>query len=360
MTRADPRKDGERPDRPEPCGERLDRFMARANAAYYGARDPFSDFTTAPEISQVFGEILGAWATVVWQQMGRPDPVILAEAGPGRGTLMADAWRLITRVAPDFGAAARLHLIETSPRLRQAQRAALPDAAPCWHDSAFCLPEGPMILLANEFLDALPIRQFRREAAGWSERYVLEGEAHWRASAPPPARAGAPAAAPGDVVECCAPALELVRWLAVRLSRPAAGAALLLDYGPGEPGFGDTLQALRAGGFADPFGPAGLADLTAHVDFPTLGEAAHAAASVVRVHGPEPQGRFLAALGLFARIERLARSQPTGAGGALVEAAHRLADPARMGSLFKAMVLCDPSLPVPPGFAAPPPTEDFT
>ncbi len=150
--------------------ERLDAFMARANVAYYATHDPFADFTTGPEITQVFGEILGLWAAVVWQQIGRPDPVLLAEAGPGRGTLMADALRAIGQTAPAFHKALSVQLIETSPRLRALQAARLPDAT--WHAGLESLPDLPLILLANEFLDALPIRQFVRRGDGWTERYV--------------------------------------------------------------------------------------------------------------------------------------------------------------------------------------------
>ena len=329
-----------------PAVERLDRFMARANIAYYASRDPFADFTTAPEISQVFGELLGAWAAVVWRQMGSPDPVILAEAGPGRGTLMADAQRLIRRVAPDFAHAQRLHLIETSQRLRAVQQAALRSCIePVWHDSPKTLPDGPLILLANEFLDALPIRQFQRGADGWQERHVESGRPVLRSSAAPPGPAGTRDLPHGAWIETCEPALEFTGWLGRRLAAQG-GAALLLDYGPATAGYGDTLQALKDGASADPFGPPGEADLTAHVDFPAL----RAAAAGVHVHGPLPQGRLLSALGLFARVAALARAQPPGRGGAVVEAAHRLADPARMGTLFKAMALCHPLLPTPPGF----------
>ncbi len=327
--------------------ERLDRFMARANQAYYARRDPFADFTTSPEISQAFGEILGAWAAVVWQSMGRPDPVILAEAGPGRGTLMADALRLVGRVAPDFSAALRLHLLETSPRLRRVQQAALPERDVAWHDDVASLPDGPLILLANEFLDALPIRQFRRTASGWLEHHVEQGGSVWRESGPPPGPVARRAVPEGGCIESCAAALAFVDWLGERL-RTQGGAALLLDYGPGEAGYGDTLQALRDGAPCDPLVAPGEADLTAHVDFPALREAAGG----VRVHGPVPQGRLLSELGLFARAERLAQAQQAGQGSGPIAAAHRLADPARMGTLFKAMALCHPSLAVPPGFEA--------
>ncbi|MGH7040855.1 MAG: SAM-dependent methyltransferase, partial [Acetobacteraceae bacterium] len=162
--------------------------MAQANGAYYATHDPFADFTTAPEIAQAFGEILGLWAAVTWDLLGRPDPVLLVEAGPGRGTLMADAWRAIGQVAPAFAAAVSVHLIETSPRLRAVQAAALPAGAAArttWHDSLDSVPDLPLLLLANEFLDALPIRQFVRRAAGWTERYVADGAFIECPAAPP-------------------------------------------------------------------------------------------------------------------------------------------------------------------------------
>ncbi|MBE7211585.1 MAG: SAM-dependent methyltransferase, partial [Gluconacetobacter diazotrophicus] len=141
--------------------------MARANAAYYATRDPFADFATAPEIAQVFGELLGAWAVVTWRTMGAPDGVILAEAGPGNGTLMADALRLVRRLAPELHRTARLHLVESSRRLRDVQARALAPDRPDWHDAVSALPSGPIILFANEFLDALPIRQFERRGGAW-------------------------------------------------------------------------------------------------------------------------------------------------------------------------------------------------
>ena len=168
--------------------ERLDHFMARANAAYYATHDPFRDFTTSPEISQVFGEILGLWAAVTWDLIGRPDPVLLVEAGPGRGTLMADALRAIASVAPDFRAALRLHLIETSPRLRAIQAERLPDAI--WHDGLETLPDAPLLLLANEFLDALPITAVRAaRRAGWNGSLQAAGSWKRRHQGPRPSPA---------------------------------------------------------------------------------------------------------------------------------------------------------------------------
>ncbi len=316
-------------------------FFARANATYYATRDPFTDFTTSPEISQVFGELLGAWAAVVWQAMGSPDPVILAEAGPGRGTLMADALRVVGRTAPDFARALRLHLIETSPRLRAIQAERLPQAA--WHDRIEDLPPGPLLLLANEFLDALPIRQFVRTAEGWAERHVAGGQ-FIDVPCPPPERDE------GDVVEICEPARALVAHLAARVAGQG-GAVLFLDYGPETSSSGDSLQALRHGRPTDPLAEPGSADLTAYVDFATLAEIARAAGAAV--HGPVPQGLFLARLGLYPRTHRLAQGQSVRRAAALLDAAGRLAEPERMGRLFKALAICDPALPMPPGFSWP-------
>lgn len=317
--------------------------MARANAAYYAGRDPYADFTTSPEITQVFGEVLGLWAAVAWDTVGRPDPVLLAECGPGRGTLMADALRAIAGVAAPFRAALRVHLVETSPRLRAQQAGLVPDAA--WHDALADLPQGPLILLANEFLDALPIRQFVRRGAGWAERFVDGG-----------ALVEQPAAAPdldsarieeGAVMEVCKPARAVAGHVARRVARDG-GAALFLDYGPAESAPGDSLQALRDGRPANPLDEPGTADLTAHVDFAAFARAARAAGAAV--HGPVPQGVFLTRLGLFQRTGRLARTQPPGRAAALVQAAQRLAEPDRMGRLFKAMAVCHPALPCPAGF----------
>ncbi len=322
--------------------ERLDAFMARANAAYYATHDPFADFTTSPEITQVFGEIMGLWAAVVWNGMGHPDPVLLVECGPGRGTLMADALRAASRVAPRFRTALRLHLVETSPRLRAQQAALLPNAA--WHDGVDDVPPGPMILLANEFLDALPIRQFVRRGAGWAERFV-DGGAMVEQPAAPLCRA----AMEGEVVEVCEAAEAVVVGVAQRVVRDG-GAALFLDYGPAHSAPGDSLQALRQGRPADPLADPGAADLTAHVDFEALARVARAAGAAV--HGPVPQGPLLAALGLFQRTGRLAQTLPPVRAAAMVQAAQRLAEPDRMGRLFKALAICHPDLPTPPGFDA--------
>ena len=323
--------------------ERLDHFMARANAIYYGTHDPFADFTTSPEISQVFGEIVGLWAAVTWQLLGSPDPILLVEAGPGRGTLMADALRAIRLAAPGFARALQVHLIENSSRLRAAQAARVPDAT--WHDDLATVPSAPMILVANEFLDALPIRQFVRRGDGWTERFVAGG--HWAERQADPAEVPfGRAAAEGDIVELNQAARAFVSEVTIRLHCDS-GAALLVDYGPAQSAAGDSLQALADKRPVYPLAVAGSADLTAHVDFADLAGVARAHGA--RVQGPEPQGSFLTALGLFQRVERLAKKQPDQA-AAVTEAARRLVEPAAMGHLFKVLAIASPSCPLLPGF----------
>ena len=316
--------------------------MARAAATYYAARDPFQDFATSPEISQAFGECLGLWAAVTWQAMGRPSPVLLVECGPGRGSLMADALRAIAEMMPDFRAALRVHLVETSPRLRQTQAARLRDAVVAWHEEVASLPEAPMILLANEFLDALPIRQFIRRVDGWRERHVADG-----AFVELPCDVALPVDAPeGAIQEVNEAAQDFATWVGMRCKRHG-GAALLIDYGPAESGFGDSLQAMRAGQPVDPLAAPGEVDITAHVDFAAFAAAARAAG--VAAHGPLPQGVFLQRLGFMTRAAMLARLDPARAQAQLA-AAHRLTAPEAMGRLFKALALCDSRLPIPAGF----------
>jgi NADH dehydrogenase [ubiquinone] 1 alpha subcomplex assembly factor 7 len=321
--------------------ERLDHFMARANAAYYATQDPFADFTTAPEISQAFGEMLGLWAAVTWRSMGSPSPVSFVEMGPGRGTLMADALRAIGQAAGDFERVAAIHLVETSARLRAIQRERLGDVS--WHDTIDTVPDCPMILLGNEFLDALPTRQFVRRGSGWSERFVcLSGFVEETTHDAPDIEA-----VEGAVVERCETAEAIGAAIATRLMRHDS-AALFLDYGTEFSSPGDSLQAIAGGQPADPLGPIGFADLTAHVDFARFGAAAQAAGALV--YGPIPQGIFLARLGLFQRSNKLARGLSPERALLVMEGARRLAEPDRMGRLFKAFALASPNLSVPAGF----------
>ena len=313
---------------------------------YYATRDPFGaagDFVTAPEISQMFGELLGLALAQCWLDQGAPAPFTLAELGPGRGTLMADALRA-TRGVPGFHAGLRLHLVETSATLRAVQGRTITMPA-TWHDSTGTLPDAPLFLIANEVFDALPIRQYERRATGWHERMVgLDGDRLSFGLTPcplPDRRFGADP--PGTVVETCPAAPAIMAAIATRIAAHG-GAAIIIDYG-GWRSKGDTLQALRAHAPEHPLQSPGMADLTAHVDFEAL-----ALATPLPRSGLTAQGRLLQRLGIDQRAARLA----AGMAGAALEnhrtAHHRLTDPAEMGSLFKAIAFHPPGTPPPPGF----------
>ncbi|MES2667575.1 MAG: SAM-dependent methyltransferase [Pseudomonadota bacterium] len=318
---------------------------------YYATRDPFGttgDFTTAPEISQMFGELLGLCLAQAWLDQGSPG-FTLAELGPGRGTLMADVLRA-TRAVPGFHAAASIVLVEASAPLRARQAQVLAGHDITWADRIEALPDdAPLFLLANEFFDALPIRQFTRHAQGWCETMVgLAGDALTLGQSHP-----APIAAldhrladttPGDVVEICPAARAIAARIGATIARHG-GAALIVDYG-GWRSCGDTFQALRHHAPTDPLAEPGLADLTAHVDFAELAHAAQPAA-----HAYVPQGAVLTALGIDARAERLAQSLSGTALENHLAAKRRLTDPAEMGTLFKVLALHPARHPSPPGTA---------
>ncbi len=332
--------------------ERLDHFMARANALYYAAHNPFTDFTTAPQISQIFGEILGLWCGVVWRAMGEPAPICLVEAGPGGGALMADALRAIRAMLPAMLPALDMHFIETSPRFSAQLRARFPQAQ--LHATLDSLPDRPILLLANEFLDALPIRQFIRTATpdAWQERYVQAGTPRTRPITPADQIQLAPLAAqtsPGAIREINHAARAFTAALAQRITR-RGGAALLIDYGPLESGPGDTLQAIRAGASANPLADPGQADLTAHVDFAAL--RACATAQGCASAGPIAQGKFLAALGIHERTAALGRNATPQQASDLLAATRRLTAAEAMGGLFKAFALAPADLLPLPGFPA--------
>ena len=321
---------------------------------YYTTRDPFGtagDFITAPEISQMFGELLGLALAQTWLDQGAPNPFVLAELGPGRGTLMADALRATAHV-PGFNAAARLHLVEASPTLRSHQAELLSAHDPHWHDSVADLPNGPLYLIANEFFDALPIRQFQRAADQWCEHIVgVKNSALTKGRTPPTPLAALQHrlvdTADGDIVEPCAPAQAVTAWIAARIA-DQGGVALILDYGDWR-SLGDTLQAVQAHTRVDPFAAPGRADLTAHVDFEALAmTAAEAGAAFSRL---TPQGVFLERLGLSARAEVLARGVGEDQTKAITAAHHRLTDPSEMGTLFKALALYPLGTALPAGFA---------
>lgn len=324
-------------------------YMQAATAHYYQSRDPFGaqgDFVTAPEVSQMFGELIGLWCVDTWRAMGAPTRLILAELGPGRGTLMRDALRA-ARLAPDFLKAAELHLVETSRVMRERQAEALADHHPFWHGRVDDLPEGPMLLVANEFFDALPVRQFVLTDKGWKERRIaLHGNEFGFVADSPVFDMPWPPSALGAIREISPDALAYAAWIGRRVVQQG-GAALVIDYGPMHSGDGDTLQALRGHRRADVLRDPGDSDLTAHVDFAALGQAASGAGA--GVHGPVEQGLFLRALGIDRRAARLMEASPAQA-AAVAAGLRRLTDPDAMGSLFKAMAIADPVLPSLAGF----------
>ncbi len=315
-------------------------YMAAANAHYYGTRDPLgTDFTTAPEISQMFGELIGLWLADLWDRAGKPAAAYI-ELGPGRGTLAADALRAMTKA----GLTPPVHFVETSPTLRAAQADRVPGAT--WHDDVSTLPgDGPLLIVANEFFDALPIRQLVRGAVGWHERLVacqdtlflpIAGQAVPDTILPP----SLVDASPGSIIETSPASVAIMRDLAQRITRQG-GAMLAIDYGYEGPAIGETLQAVRAGTFTNPFDSPGEHDLTAHVDFATLAAAAQTAGAAT--HGPVNQGALLVALGIDARTAAL--------GNAVQADRNRLVAPDQMGSLFKALAITAPTWPQPAGFA---------
>jgi SAM-dependent MidA family methyltransferase len=325
-------------------------YMALANAHYYATRDPLGaagDFTTAPEISQMFGELIGLALADLWDRAGRPEGARYVELGPGRGTLAADALRAM-RAA---GLEPEAHFVETSPVLRAAQAERVPNAR--WHDHLHTLAgDGPILAVANEFFDALPVRQLIATGTGWRERLVaIDGDRFMPAAGPPVPDSAIPgplrAAPPGTVLETSPASLAHVRLLADRLSRQG-GAALVIDYGHDRASPGETLQAVRKHDYADPWIEPGESDLTAHVDFEALAGAA--AEAGVRVQGPVAQGEWLVRLGIDARTEALARSAPE-RGGELRIARDRLVSPGQMGRLFRVMGLSAPAWPAPEGFS---------
>ena len=337
---------------PMTLAEYMTECLHHPRDGYYATRDPLGaagDFVTAPEISQMFGECLGLALAQAWLDRGAPAPVVLAELGPGRGTLMADILRATARV-PGFHAAIRVHLVEASPALRALQAERLGGVSPVWHDDVSTLPDLPLFLVANEFFDALPIRQFLRSGGGWRERVVglRDGALAFGLTDAAPVAALAPRledTAEGDMVELCAPAAAIAAGIGRHVASQG-GIALVVDYG-GWGGTGDTFQAVRGHRKVDPLAAPGDADLTAHVDFAALAEAAAPATATAMI----PQGVLLERLGITARAEALVRAASDPASRAAIAAAHRrLTHPDEMGSLFKTLALHAPGTPVPPGF----------
>ena len=291
----------------------MDACLGDPEFGYYTTRDPFGasgDFITAPEISQIFGELIGLWCVMTWRAMGKPDPVHLIELGPGRGTLMADALRA-AKIAPEFEEALQLHLVEMSPVLRQQQRKCLENTkiSPHWHTELSSVPDGPALIIANEFLDALPIRQFQKRDGDWFERCVDVSQTGALEFCLSPACIDADALIPdgprkkaedGDIAEIRPAAQSLIKTIASR-GYDHALAALFIDYGHRASALGDTFQAVRSHEFTDPLAAPGEADITSHVDFEYL--AAAAEDNGLSVHGPLSQAQFLSGLGLKERCQ---------------------------------------------------------
>ena len=334
-------------------------FMEVAAGHYYAARDPFGadgDFTTAPEISQMFGEMIGAWVVDGWMQLGKPEFARLIELGPGRGTLAADVMRTIS-AWPDCKAAFQLHLVENSPLLRRHQAEVLKGYDPVWHEKLEEVPPGVSFILANEFFDALPIHQYIMVNGEWHERcigfdrmkdsFFFMTQPYEGPQLPP-----APEAA---IIEKSPASLAAMDQI-VTLLDESGGAALLIDYGYDQLGFGDTLQTLRRHAFTDVLENPGGDDITAHVDFVSLKERA---ARRLDVHGPAEQGVFLLNLGIAQRAEALQGKASEKQLEDIQKAFHRLTSPDEMGSLFKVLGLTRKGDTIKPaGFDAPHPLSE--
>lgn len=337
---------------PITVGDYITDCLLHPEYGYYTTRDPLGrqgDFITAPEISQMYGELIGLSLAQAWIDQGQPGQFTLAEPGPGRGTLMADLLRA-TRAVPGFHDAMDLCLIEASPTLRDAQALTLADYAPRWLETVSDLPEQPLFLVANEFIDALPVRQFVRRDNGWAERLVglQDGNLHFglgSVSAQASLAHRLNDTKDGDLVEVCAAAITNVDVIATRIAN-YGGGALIIDYGDWR-SLGDTLQALHDHAPVDPLDAPGTADLTTHVDFEPLCQTARAAGCA---HSKvTPQGMFLERLGITQRAQALAQPLGGDALNDLIQAHRRLTHPEEMGNLFKVLGLYPANGTPPPG-----------
>ena len=316
---------------------------------YYTTRNPFGtdgDFITAPEISQMFGELIGLALAQTWLDQGAPNPCALVELGPGRGTLMADILRA-TKSVPDFPDAVEVHLVEASPTLRAIQNETLSTRVH-HHETVATLPDAPILLVANEFFDALPVRQYMRDGSGWRERVIglVDGVLAFGladVSHPPALDPRLSDTTDGDLVEICPSAAAIARDIDARIAQ-RGGVAYFIDYGDWR-SLGDTLQAVSAHTSEPPLERPGLADLTTHVDFEALSNAATA----TKASRLCPQGVFLERLGITDRARALARNLAGAALDQHVAAHRRLTHPDEMGTLFKVMTLSPIDAPIPPG-----------
>src|SRR5580658_6213311 len=347
---------------PMPVADFMRLCLTHPKHGYYINRDPLGsdgDFITAPEISQMFGELIGIWLAAVWRQMGAPENIRLVELGPGRGTLMIDALRA-ARVVKGFREAIVLHLVEISPALQklQQQRLEALDVPILWHTTLDDVPGGPSLIVANEFIDALPIHQAVKQADGWRERAVEIGPdgkfrfglvretlLHFETGLPRALRQSPD----GSIFEWRADSIALELGRRTRKD----GAALILDYGHIKYALGDTLQAVAGHAYADPLLAPGEADLTAHVDFEALAQCAESIGA--RIHGPALQRDFLLRLGIEQRAATLKASATRDKALEIDLALSRLTTSGAqgMGELFKALAIADPKLGALPGFETP-------
>ncbi|OLP57183.1 TetR family transcriptional regulator [Rhizobium rhizosphaerae] len=333
--------------------------LADPEFGYYKTREPFGlqgDFITAPEISQLFGEMIGIFLIEVWQRHGTPEDVHLVEIGPGRGTMMADILRVIARLAPELFERLDVQLVETSERLRKVQAQTLIENKfkVTWHDSFESLPEGFTLLVANELFDAIPIRQFVKTATGFKERLVgLDSEDRLTFAAGiatlDPALLPSPAQnVPLGTIFEIAPARDAVMQALCTRLRDNGGTALIIDYGHLATSFGDTLQAVRDHSYDPPLAHPGEADITSHVDFEQL--ARRAVTEGLTVNGMGHQGDFLLALGLSERAGALGRDKDSGVQDGIRQDVERLVGvgEGKMGELFKVLAVSYPKVPIPP------------
>ncbi len=344
-------RDKIRKDGPMDLADYMGLCLSHPEHGYYMTRDPLGaggDFTTAPEVSQMFGEMIGAWLADIWMQMGSPPDFTLLECGPGRGTLMADIMRATKRV-PGFHDAARIHLMEISPVLRAAQAQALSSCEPVWVTDLEGLPKDiPLLVVANEFLDALPVQQISRTSEGFFERVIVIDDNNslrlaWK-------RGGQPHFFPAGgegVFETSSILNQFMRSLSFFIKKQG-GAAIFIDYGYVRTACGETVQAMRSHRFENVLASPGECDLTAHVDFENVGRIA--ASEGVPVHGPVTQGAFLKALGIETRAAMLSNGADVTRHDSLRADLHRLIDTSQMGTLFKVMALCDDPRIIPAGF----------
>jgi NADH dehydrogenase [ubiquinone] 1 alpha subcomplex assembly factor 7 len=347
---------------PMPVWRYMELCLTHPSHGYYVSRDPLGregDFTTAPEVSQMFGELLGLWAASVWRAMDSPPALRLVELGPGRGTMMADALRAL-RVLPPLYQALSIHLVEINPVLREKQKATLSGVRNItWHDHIDDVPSGPCVILANEYFDVLPVHQVVKREGGWHERTIeigADGSLGFGASPEPMPRFEVllpplVRAAPVGAVFEWRPDAEIMK-IATRV-RDDGGAALIIDYGHLRSDAGDTFQAIARHSFTDPLKNPGQADVTAHVDFQALARAAEDLNA--RVHGPVPQGEFLKALGIEQRAATLMAKTTPEVSEDISGALKRLTEGGRggMGSMFKVLAISDPDLETLAGFAGP-------